>query len=103
MSSGTLKMVKIRVTGENTFVWMSAKYRSDHSLECEAQLTFSEDCFQGNVVGQANYNVQLAAVAKSGKINHAKSTKKISSCLEIKLGTIFKTIILLFTLYFFLR
>ena len=76
MSSGTLKMVKIRVTGENTFVWMSAKYRSDHSMECEAQLTFSEDCFQGNLVGQANYNVQLAAVAKSGKINHAKSTKK---------------------------
>ena len=59
-------MVKIKVTGEDTFVWMSAKYRSNPPYECEAQLTFSEDCFQGTSVAQANYNVQLAAVAKSG-------------------------------------
>ena len=67
-----LKMVKIRVTGEHTFVWMSAKYRTDHSYECEDQLTFSEDCFQGNSVGEANYNVQLVAVATSGTKNRVK-------------------------------
>ena len=63
---GYLKMVKIQVTGEDTFVWMSAKYRTDHSYECEAQLTFSEDCFQGTSVGKANYNVRLVAVPKPG-------------------------------------
>ena len=67
-----LKMVKIRVTGEHTFVWMSAKYRTDHSYECEDQLTFSEDCFQGNSAGEANYNVQLVAVATSGTKNRVK-------------------------------
>ena len=70
-----LKMVKIRVTGEHTFVWMSAKYRTDHPDECETKLTFTEDCFEGNEMGEANYNVQLAAVATSGTKNCVKLTK----------------------------
>ena len=70
-----LKMVKILVTGEHTFVWMDAKSRTDHSVDCEATLTFSEDCFEGSSTEEAHYNVQLAAVAKSGTKNRVKSTK----------------------------
>ena len=78
-----LKMVEIRVTGEDTFVWMSAKSRSAWDSKCEDQLTFSEDCYQGTTVnGEQYYNVQLVAVPKTGK-NRVKS-KKYTTYLEIK-------------------
>ena len=78
-----LKMVKIRVTGEHTFVWMSAKYRFDHPYKCEAQLTFYEDCFQGIPVRQAYYNVKLVAVATSGRKTELNRQKFSVHALEI--------------------
>ena len=63
--SGYLKMVKIRVTGERTFVWMDAKYEkvpSTYSFYCRSQQTFSKYCFEGTSVGSTKYSVELAAV-----------------------------------------
>ena len=60
-----LKMVKIRITGETTFDWLTAKYRGPSSM-CTKQITFSEECFYGTGMPKSSYNVQLLAEKISG-------------------------------------
>ena len=65
-----LKMVKIRVTGSTTFIWMEAKYNNPSSNpSCKLQETFSENCFNGTSVPEENYTVQLVAIYKAGNIS----------------------------------
>ena len=64
----TLKMVKIRVTGETTFDWMEAKYQWYFETKCKAPETFTAECFVGpEVTSQNNYNVVLVAKQVSSK------------------------------------
>ena len=62
-----LKMVKIRITGETTFDWLEAKYKTDYPEQCEKQSTFNEGCFQGRNVGQDKYDVNLVATTIESK------------------------------------
>ena len=56
-----LKMVKLKVTGANSFNWISSKYKRGSSCET----SFSEACFTGTDVQEDKYQVQLVA-------NHGK-------------------------------
>ena len=62
-----LKMVKIRVTGKDTFDWLEARYKKGYPAECEKQSTFNENCFQGPSVGQDKYDVDLVATVAESK------------------------------------
>ena len=65
-----LKMVKIRVTGRTTFIWMEAKYSNPSSnSSCKLQETFSENCFIGTSVPEENYTVQLVAILGAGNMS----------------------------------
>jgi len=54
-----VKMVKIEITGTNTFEWKETRYTSDKST-CSNAITFSEECFSNayNPDGN-NYPVTL--------------------------------------------
>jgi len=56
-----LKMVKLRVTGPNTFNWIIAKYRPVGSYPESCLSSFSESCFVGTNTNAKNYQVQLVA------------------------------------------
>ena len=56
-----LKMVKIRITGETTFVWIEAKYTANYPTNCKAQETFTVECFVGTSVDESQYSVVLVA------------------------------------------
>ena len=60
---GDLKMVKLKVTGTNTFNWISSKQKQAGSC----LTSFSESCFDGNDVDEDKYQVQL--VAEAGKLD----------------------------------
>ena len=62
-----LKMVKIRVTGKDTFDWLEARYKKGYSEECGKQSTFNENCFQGTSIGQDKYDVDLVATVAEWK------------------------------------
>ena len=62
-----LKMVKIRVTGKNTFEWLEARYNKGYSEKCEKQSTFNENCFEGPSVEQDKYDVDLIATVAESK------------------------------------
>ena len=65
-----LKMVKIRVTGSTTFIWMEAKYNNPSSnSSCKIQETFSESCFTGTSVPEDNYSVLLVATLGAGNVS----------------------------------
>ena len=71
-----LKMVKIRVTGETTFKWISARYIvSSSNPLCKRQRTFNLDCFSGASMSSKSYNVVLRA-GKGIQI----SIHRLSSC-----------------------
>ena len=62
MDDSYLKMVKIRITGETTFDWLTAKYnRPSYSSMCTKQITFYEECFYGTSMPKRSYNVELHA------------------------------------------
>ena len=63
-----LKMVKIRVTGEKTFDWISATFYENFPKYCEATSTFNQSCFQGTSANQEQYNVKLTAVRRPAGI-----------------------------------
>ena len=82
-SAREVKMVKIRVTGESTFDWIEAKYhkdRANYPAKCKEQATFSEDCFDGTLVEQINYDVDLVAIPQE----NGKRKREISKycCLN---------------------
>ena len=60
-----LKTVKLRVTGANTFHWISSKSVSDGSYDESCLTSFSESCFDGDDIPEFKYKVQL--VAKGSK------------------------------------
>ena len=55
-----LKMIKIRVTGETTFDWIEAKHQRV-TANCNAQETFTTECFVGSPAKEHQYNVALVA------------------------------------------
>ena len=63
MDGTFLKMVHLRVTGENTFDWISTKYT--HSYDATCLTSFSESCFTGTTVSESFYQVQLSAKKQS--------------------------------------
>ena len=52
---GHLKMVKILVTGANTYKWISSKYREDGTYEESCLTAFTTSCFDAGT-----YNVESA-------------------------------------------
>ena len=63
---GDLKMVKLKVTGTNTFDWISSKQKQAGSCGT----SFSEACFDGNDVDEDKYQVHL--VAEAGMLDQRK-------------------------------
>ena len=53
-----LKMVKLRLTGENTFDWIGSKYQSLFNESCLT--SFTESCFEGIDVPEDKYEVLIA-------------------------------------------
>ena len=88
-------MVKIRVTGESTFDWIEAKYhkdRANYPAHCKEQATFSEDCFDGTLVEQINYDVDLVAIPQE----NGKRKREISKYCFLNKPMIFNLILFQF-------
>ena len=73
---GDLKMVKLKVTGTNTFDWISSKQKQAGSCGT----SFSESCFDGNDVDEDKYQVNL--VAEAGKLDRRKN-HYCKNCIQI--------------------
>ena len=56
-----LKMVKIEITGTNTFIWKETRYTTGTGITsaCRDPITFSEVCFTGTNHNANNYPVNL--------------------------------------------
>ena len=52
-------MVKLQVTGVNSFNWIATKYNSSYDTSCVS--AFSEACFVGTDSNEAHYTVELVA------------------------------------------
>ena len=61
-----MKMVKIRITGSNTFKWIASKYIRDGSYDVNCLVSFRYSCFTGSHAVESVYQVQL--VAKFGRL-----------------------------------
>ena len=65
----SLKMVKIRVTGETSFKRLEAYHYKDPPTNCRNESTFTKDCYTiGHsglrTIGNSKYDVKLVAVIK---------------------------------------
>ena len=69
-----LKMVKLRVTGANTFVWIGSKVTKNFDSSCLTN--FVESCFAGGDRTENTYEVQLVAKGAS-MIQYSKLKKSI--------------------------
>merc|ERR1712136_145148 len=56
-----MKMVKIQITGPNTFSWIASKYSHDGSYDENCLTSFKYSCFKGSDTIESNYQVQLVA------------------------------------------
>ena len=56
-----LKMVKLRVTGANSYDWISTKSLSDGSYPDSCLTSFTESCFKGDDGSENFYEVKLVA------------------------------------------
>jgi len=56
-----MKMVKIQITGPNTFTWVASKYWRDGSYDGNCLTSFKHSCFNGRDTIESNYQVQLVA------------------------------------------
>ena len=67
LDGGYLKMVKLKVTGPNSYDWMATKYTNLYDESCPT--AFSESCFTGYDAfnGETYYTVELVA-SNEGKI-----------------------------------
>ena len=54
-----LKMVKLKVTGPNSYDWMASKWTNLYDESCPT--AFSESCFTGSGGGESQYTVELVA------------------------------------------
>ena len=75
-----LKMVKLRVTGANTYKWISTKYRRDGTYDASCLTSFSESCYRGTNENENFYQVLLVAKrGKQEKINFVLKLHKLNS------------------------
>ena len=58
---GYLKMVKLRVTGSNSFDWIATKYTPGGSYGISCLTSFQESCFVGTAAHERFYTVNLVA------------------------------------------
>ena len=58
-----LKMIKIEITGENTYNYVATKYDSGVASACSNPSTFSEACFIGTESSNGTYVVNLVTAA----------------------------------------
>ena len=72
----TLKMIKLRITGASTYVWIESKWSNSYASSCSNQNTFTEQCFVGKSVGIDFYKISVAAESK-GNIPHMQFTEII--------------------------
>ena len=61
LDNGFLKMVKIQVTGANTYNWISSKYRGDATMVKTCFDNFRIWCFVGTDQNESAYRVKLVA------------------------------------------
>ena len=61
VKNNQLKMIKFRVTGTNTFDWISTKYVERPEAPCLTQESFSLSCFVGNAGNEKQYELQMVA------------------------------------------
>ena len=54
-----LKMVKLRLTGANTFDWIRSKYQQDGSYNESCLTSFIESCFEGIDVPEDRYEILI--------------------------------------------
>ena len=54
-----MKMVKLRLTGENTFDWIQSKFQQDGSYNESCLTSFIESCFEGIDVPEDRYEILL--------------------------------------------
>ena len=60
-----LKMVKLRVTGSNSYEWIDTKYEMNGKYDASCLISFSESCFVGTSVDRDFYRINL--VTELGK------------------------------------
>merc|ERR1711983_613298 len=58
---GMLEMVKIKVTGQETYKWLATKLDKDPEKRCLSQKTFKPACFKGEDAKKDDYIVHLKA------------------------------------------
>ena len=65
-----MKMVKLHVTGANTFEWIATKYNRNGDYQDCCVDAFSESCFVGidSPLGECAYTVELVAEAQGTDI-----------------------------------
>ena len=54
-----LKMVKLRVTGANSYEWINTKYETNGNYDASCLISFSESCFVGTSVDRDFYRINL--------------------------------------------
>jgi hypothetical protein len=59
-----LKMIKLRITGASTYVWIESKWSNSYASSCSNPNTFTEQCFVGKSVGIDFYKISVAAESK---------------------------------------
>jgi len=87
----TLKMVKIRVTGETTFDWMESKYYEMDKLpaKCKTPETFTAECFVGVSAKQWHYNVELVAKQVGKWSDWSECSESCGSGFQVKTRKVF--------------
>ena len=58
---GYLRMVKLKVTGSNSFKWIATKHNRVGNYDESCLTAFSESCFVGTDSNEDQYKVQLVA------------------------------------------
>merc|ERR1712113_160116 len=64
---GVLELVKIKVTGSETFEWLGTKLAKGPEKRCLAQKTFAAACFKGEDKDKDKYKVHLKASKEDDK------------------------------------
>ena len=62
-----LKMVKLRVTGPNSYDWINTKYDDDYNKLCVT--SFSESCFVGWNASESRFLILLEAEPKGNNLS----------------------------------
>ena len=70
-----MKMIKLRVTGANTFDWIATKYNHEGNYKDCCVAAFSESCFVGtnSPLGECAYTVEKHDIDKCKRKNESKT------------------------------